>query len=97
MTLSSFRPRDRERCRRLMVLLDGKPCPNAFYADGRRGVVREFVAGADGRPQLERDGAGAIVGVRKRERRGKVTWRTYRTDQICSAAYRLAILAQGLR
>lgn len=96
MTLSASRRRDRKRTRRLMVLLDGKPRPNAFYVDGRRGVVREFVVDAQGQKQLVRDSAGSIVGVAKRELRGAVSWRWYKTDQACAYAYRLAILTQGL-
>lgn len=66
MVLSAHRRRDRPRTARLMVLLDGEPRPHAFYADGRRGVVREYVHPLQWQPG---------VGIKKRELRGKVTWK----------------------
>lgn len=65
MVLSAHRRRDRSRAARLMALLNGKPRPHAFYVDGRRGVVREFVS-----PIRLVDGE-----IQKRELRGKVTWK----------------------
>lgn len=72
-----------KRSTRLNVLLDGKPAPRAFYADGRRGVIREYAEDAEGKLIIrnwreppsaqypEGEWCGEIV---KRERRGKVTW-----------------------
>jgi hypothetical protein len=52
------------------VKLDGALRPNAFYADGRRGVVREYAVDAQGRKYLDpKTGEPAT-----RELRGRVTW-----------------------
>lgn len=70
MTLNAHRTRDQRRVRRLRcVLLNGHQCPDAFYADGRRGVVREYVR-VDGKLQLTPDRTEIL----KRELRGRVTW-----------------------
>lgn len=78
MTISASRRRDHPRARRLTVTLDGQPRPRAFYADGRRGVVREFVFEADAagveRPVLE-SGPDGGPRVKRRELRGRVGWR----------------------
>jgi hypothetical protein len=71
MTLNAGKRRDRQRrTRNVVVRLNGKPCPNAFYADGRRGVVREFATDANGNKHLAPDGKS----IATRERRGRVTW-----------------------
>jgi hypothetical protein len=69
MTLDVRRRRDRNRCQQLMVYLDGKPCPDAYYADGRRGVVREFVRDSKDQPMFTPDRT-----VMTQERRGRVKW-----------------------
>lgn len=76
MVIHAHRRRDRERASRLNVLLDGRPAPRAFYADGRRGVIREFVEDANDNLVIRRWMAGKehCAELEKRERRGKVTW-----------------------
>ncbi len=90
MTLSVQRARDRKHTSRLMVLLDGKPAVDCYYADGRRGVVREYARDAAGRLQI-RD--GALV---KRELRGRVTWRRFKSVEATQFAYRLARLYRSM-
>ena len=83
MVLHAHRRRDRKRSIRMQVLLDGVLAKRCYYADGRRGVIREFVEGEDGKVLLrrwraapsERYPAGEYMAeIQKRERRGKITW-----------------------
>lgn len=64
--------KDNRRGRRYVVKLDGVSRPYAFYADGRRGVVREFVTNGAGNIQLFT--SRGERGLATRELRGKVTW-----------------------
>lgn len=63
-----------DRFRRTMharVWLNGVDVSSrCFYADGRRGVVRLYVLGDDGRPQLDETRKRLLV----EERRGHVRW-----------------------
>lgn len=65
------RRRDERRVRRLglMAYLDGQAYPDAFYVDGRRGVVRVYER-LFGYLVVDR----ATGGLRWQERRGRVTW-----------------------
>jgi hypothetical protein len=90
MTLDARRSRDRKRTALLMVMLDGKPVPHCYYADGRRGVVREFARDAAGKLQM-RDGHLVTL-----ERRGCVKWRRFKTREATRFAYRLARLYESL-
>lgn len=70
MTLNVHRRRDRPRCFRVRVFLDGVDVTTrCFYADGRRGIVRLYSWTADGRPFLNDKGRPATE-----ERRGQVRW-----------------------
>lgn len=51
------------------VQLNGIPRPNCFYADGRRGVIREFALNSEGNKYLTPEGKLAT-----RELRGHVKW-----------------------
>jgi hypothetical protein len=72
MVLNSRRKKDRRRTARLDVWLDGIHRPNCFHADGRRGVIREFLTNEENAMYtIDRDGE-TIIAVQ--ELRGKVTW-----------------------
>lgn len=84
MVLHGHRHRDSKRTVRLNILLDGKLAPRAFYADGRRGVIREYVEDPDGElvirrwreaPSARYPEGEYCAEIMKRERRGKITWR----------------------
>lgn len=64
--------KDNRRGRRYRVKLDGVLRPHCFYADGRRGVVREYVS--DGRGNVALFTTGGERGPATRELRGKVEW-----------------------
>lgn len=70
VVLHAHRRRDLKRTRHLGVSLDGIPVRDCFYADGRRGIIREYVRGEDGEFVLDLEWGR----VKRRERRGKVTW-----------------------
>jgi hypothetical protein len=70
MTLNVYRRRDRKRTTRCRVKLDGVLRPHAFYADGRRGVVREYAVDEQGRKY----GDPKTGRLATRELRGRVTW-----------------------
>jgi hypothetical protein len=70
MVLNIKRRRDLRRCLHRVVLLDGKLVRRCIYADGRRGVIREYVTTKQGRVASGDDGKPKV-----RERRGRVTWR----------------------
>ncbi len=70
MVLNVHRRRDRARCRRARVLLNGEEVTNrCFYADGRRGVVRLYQH-ENGRPFLDWKAKGTRLATE--ERRGHV-------------------------
>ena len=69
MTLNTRRRRDREKCRRARVWLDGVDVSEwCYYADGRRGVVRLYRQNATGHKYIANDG------IATEERRGRVRW-----------------------
>lgn len=69
MVLNAHRRRDHKRTNRTRVHLDGVYRPDCFYADGRRGVVREYVR-EHGDLFINEDGQYLL----KQELRGHVTW-----------------------
>lgn len=68
MTLNARRSRDRKRTAHLRVRLDGRLRPEAFYVDGRRGVVREYKLNDKGHKYVENGD------VAWQELRGRVSW-----------------------
>jgi len=69
MVLDVRRTSDLRRGLRLRIFLDGEEVERCTYADGRRGVIRQFVVNETGHI-ASHDGVPM-----KRERRGRVTWR----------------------
>jgi len=75
MVINAHRRRDVRRAMRLRVKLDGVLVPRCYYADGRRGVIREFVEDERGQIVVVADVPDRTEGhALKRERRGRVTW-----------------------
>ena len=75
MTLSIHRRRDRTRCRRARVWLDGvEVTARCFYVDTRRGVVRLYALNAAGKKYLDSDPLPPTgeSRVATEERRGRV-------------------------
>lgn len=74
MALHAHRRRDRQRCSRARVWLDGiEVTHRCFYADRRRGVVRLYRLNGDGRKYVEFAAGGPRVATE--ERRGRVVVR----------------------
>jgi hypothetical protein len=74
MTLHAHRRRDRKWASRYIVLFDGVHHPRAYYADGRRGVIREFVTDENGKFIHDCEKGE----LKKQELRGHVKWRRIR-------------------
>lgn len=69
MTLHAHRRRDRRRCHRVRVLLNGRDVtPRCFYADGRRGVARLYILDAGGKKYVAADGVIAQEEIHGRVR-----------------------------
>lgn len=71
MVLDTRKRRDRKRCRRARVWLDGvEVTSRCFYADGRRGVVRLFKHDANGHVVVN----DTMDGIATEELHGHVRW-----------------------
>lgn len=73
MTLNAHRRRDRRKCYRARVWLNGvEVTSRCFYADGRRGVVRLYALDSRGRKFVAQSGDR----IATEELRGHVRWGT---------------------
>ena len=72
MVLNSKRTKDRRRTARHDVWLDGVHRPNCNYAEGRRGVVREFLTNEENAMYTIEKRGEMVIAIQ--ELRGKVTW-----------------------